>query len=193
MLKPSVAALLLATSTVQAWPWSNDEVDKITHSKAFLVTKGVLRGALDAEGFDDIEHCLGDAEDILHDVEHAYADFKKGHAGDVIAGVKQVGNMLKSLKKALKDCNFVGDIKRLESMGEIFASPLSFAYHVGKDLVVNRVDIFKEIKNAVVDYETEKWEDFGYNLGEAAAQVLIGKESQFMLMSLQAPALGGTF
>jgi len=166
MRKPSAVALLLATSTAQAiWPFDkkeiDDDIDKITHSKAFLITKGVLRGALDAEGLDDIEKCFTDAKDIVHDVENAYADFKKGHASDVIDGVKQVGSMLLTLKKALKDCNFTGDLKKIEAMAEIFASPLTFAYHVGKDLIVNSVNIYHEIRNAINDFEAGKWENFG--------------------------------
>ena len=112
-----------------------------------------MRGALKAEGFDDVEKCFSEAKEVVKDVESAYADFKKGHASDVITGLKEVGSMLKALKSALKDCNWSGDIKKLESMAVIFASPLSFAYHVGKDLVLNGVDIYHEIRNAITDYE----------------------------------------
>jgi hypothetical protein len=38
-------------------------------------------------------------------------------------------------------------------MVEIFDSPTSFAYHVGKDLLVNGSDIFSEIETAVTDYQ----------------------------------------
>jgi hypothetical protein len=134
-----------------------------------------MRGALKAEGFDDVEKCFSEAKEVVKDVELAYADFKKGHASDVITGLKEVGSMLKALKSALKDCNWSGDIKKLESMSIIFASPLSFAYHVGKDLVLNGIDIYHEIRNAITDFEKSKWEDFGFNVGEAAAQVILGK------------------
>ena len=59
-------------------------------------------------------------------------------------------------------------------MADIFKSPRSFAYHVGKDILVNGRNIYQEISSAVSMYEAQKWEQFGYNIGEAAANVIIG-------------------
>jgi len=61
-------------------------------------------------------------------------------------------------------------------MIKVFSSPTSFAYHVGKDLMVNGKDIFGEIESAVTDYESANWEDFGYQVGEAAAKTILGEE-----------------
>jgi len=61
-------------------------------------------------------------------------------------------------------------------MAAIFASPSSFAYHIGKDLLINGKDIFHEINTAVADYKAGQWEDFGVNVGEAAAKVILGVE-----------------
>jgi hypothetical protein len=48
------------------------------------------------------------------------------------------------MKSEIKDCEGVtADWTKLEKMAEIFASPTSFAYHVGKDLIVNGVQIFE--------------------------------------------------
>ena len=73
------------------------------------------------------------------------------------------------MKDALSDCNFKGDIERIKAMGEIFASPWTFAYHVGKDILVNGMNIYNEINGAVNAYDHQQWENFGYNIGEAAA------------------------
>jgi len=61
-------------------------------------------------------------------------------------------------------------------MAAIFSNPESFAMHVGKDILVNHVDIKNEVETAVSDYESKKWEDFGYQLGEASAKTLVGAE-----------------
>ena len=63
-------------------------------------------------------------------------------------------------------------------MAAIFDSPTSFAYHVGKDILVNGVQIFQEIETAVADYKSQKWEDFGYTVGEATAKTLLGSGEQ---------------
>ena len=77
----------------------------------------------------------------------------------------------------MKNCHIEKDIEKLESFAAIFASPMSFAWHVGKDLVVNGVDIYHEIKTSVTDFEAGKWEDFGFNVGEATAKLILGKQS----------------
>tara|TARA_B110000285_G_C15086888_1_gene596723 strand:+ start:494 stop:1732 length:1239 start_codon:yes stop_codon:yes gene_type:complete len=77
----------------------------------------------------------------------------------------------------MSDCsNLKADWSRLETMVSVFNSPTSFAYHVGKDLLVNGRDIFGELETAVTDYESANWHDFGFQVGEAAAKTLIGTE-----------------
>ena len=75
----------------------------------------------------------------------------------------------------MKDCsNIKADWNKLESMVKAFSNPTSFAYHVGKDLIVNGKDIYSEINTSITDYQQEKWGEFGYQVGEAAAQVILG-------------------
>jgi hypothetical protein len=150
------------------------ELDRIKLEK---IVGGVLRGALHAEGFDDINACIADAEHVFTDAEAAYEDFKAGGAAKVIAGMKELADLFKQVKAGMSDCSSIkADWNKLEKMVAVFDSPTSFAYHVGKDLVVNGKDIFSEIKTAVSDYETQNWDDFGYQVGEAAAKTLLGAE-----------------
>lgn len=149
------------------------QLDRIKLEK---IVGGILRGALDAEGFDDINHCIADAEHVFTDAEAAYQDFKAGGAAKVIAGMKELADLFKQVKAGMSDCSSVkADWAKLEKMVEVFDSPTSFAYHVGKDLVVNGRDIFAEIKTSVTDYQTQNWDDFGYQVGEAAAKTLLGE------------------
>jgi len=150
------------------------ELDRL---KLTAIVQGVLKGALHAEHFDDINHCIADAEHVFADAEGAYEDFKAGGATKVIAGLKEVADLLKTVKTGMSDCGSLkADWAKLEEMIKIFDSPTNFAYHVGKDLVVNGKDIFSEIKSAVSDYEAANWEDFGYQVGEAAAKTILGAE-----------------
>ena len=54
-------------------------------------------------------------------------------------------------------------------MAAVFSSPASFAWHASKELFVNGVEITREIRTAVADYEGKEWKDFGYQTGKAAA------------------------
>lgn len=56
------------------------------------------------------------------------------------------------------------------------AHPVQFAFHVGKDLVVNGKDILKEISTAVADYKSAQFEDFGVQVGRALHKLIVGAE-----------------
>lgn len=149
------------------------------------IAVGVLRGAIAAEGFDDIEHCLTDGKKIVLAARKAYVDFKIGTMSGEIAGVKDIVSILTFVKSATSDCkDIVQDWTALESMIAVISSPTSLAYHVGKDLLVNGVNIYNETRTAITDYSEEKWEDFGYQLGKASAQIIIGKLSVEQLSAM---------
>ena len=104
------------------------------------IVGGVLKGALDAEGFDDINKCIQDAEHVFSDAKTAVEDFEKKDVQDIIAGIKTVADLLKTIKAGMSDCSHLkADWEKLAKMVAIFDSPTSFAYHVGKDLIVNGV------------------------------------------------------
>jgi hypothetical protein len=156
-------------------PPKTEEQIKLDRIMLEQIVEGVLRGSLHAEGFDDINHCITDAEHVFGDAEAAYKDFKAGGATNVINGMKSLADLLSQVKSGMKDCsNLKADWNKLEEMVEIFNSPTSFAYHVGKDLLVNGNDIFHELETAVTDYESSNWSDFGYQVGEAAAKTIVG-------------------
>ena len=173
--KPLVLAALFAGS----------QAKKTTNSTELeQIVGGILKGAIDAEGFTDITQCITDAEGVFGDAKTAIADFEKGGVSNVIDGVKEVGAMLKMIKAAMSDCSHLkADWAKLEKMAAIFESPTSFAYHVGKDLLINGKDIYKEIATAIGDYKSQKWEDFGINIGEAAAKTILGEEQRLKDMT----------
>lgn len=58
----------------------------------------------------------------------------------------------------MKDCAHTkADWEKLEQMAKIFSSPSGFAYHVGKDLMINGKDIFAEIEDSVTQYSNKNW------------------------------------
>ena len=61
-------------------------------SKYVLIAEGILKGALEAEGFTDIEKCIQDGEKLVQDAEAAVKDFEQGDAGDVIDGLKKIAD-----------------------------------------------------------------------------------------------------
>lgn len=122
------------------------------------IVGGMLKGALDAEGFDDINSCIADAETIFKDAEDAFKDFETKDASKIIDGIKKVADILTEVQKGMSDCSHLkADWKKLADMAAVFSSPSAFAYHVGKDLMINGVDIFHEIEDAVTQYQQQNW------------------------------------
>jgi len=139
------------------------------------ITEGVLMGALQAEGFTDIEHCIQDVETFVQDAEIAVQDFEKKTASGMIDGLKEVAAMYKVIQAGMVDCSkSKEDWTKFLEMISIFDSPASFAYHVGKDLIVNGAEIYGEVNGAISDYHAGNWYNFGIELGEASAHTFLG-------------------
>lgn len=140
------------------------------------VVFGLLEGIFDAEDMGNVTKCIQDSEELLVLVPKTAKDFRKNNIGGAIDGVKDIVEILKVVHDAFKDCGTIGaDIVAISQMITAMSSPHAFAFHVGQDLLVNGVSIFKEINQAIDDYKNKEWKSFGYNIGEASAQILIGK------------------
>lgn len=147
------------------------------------IVAGILQGALDAEGFDDINSCIQDNEVVFQDAEEAYLDFTSKDFKKITEGVKKVADLLTHVKTGMSDCSHLkADWEKLEKMSDIFSSPKSFAYHVGKDLLVNGKDIFGEIKEALGAYKKQDWKKFGVDIGTAAAKTILGEEAPVAIL-----------
>ena len=139
------------------------------------VVTGILVGALKAEGLDSIENCIKDSELVFSDIKDGIALLKKEDAADALAGLKKIGAGVVEIKTAVADCKGItADFAKLEKMAAVYSNPWSFAYHVGKDLVVNGVTIFKDTEDSITQYEAGKFEAMGEDIGDALAKLLLG-------------------
>ena len=68
---------------------------------------------------------------------------------------------------------------------EALKNPKEFAFHIGKDLIVNHADIFREVSASIDDYHAQKWENCGKDTGAALSKLLVGT-NEMSLMSLAA-------
>lgn len=176
--KPAVLALLLANASATSL-LANTSVTSlhVNEAAAIQIVKGVLEGAVQAEGFSDIGDCIKDDKVILEDAEVIIKDLEDLSAQSIITGVRDIGVLLEAALKAISMCKgVVGDFEKLAEMTAVLSNPASFTYHVGKDLIINGRSIYKEVNTAVADYKKEDYEGFGFNLGEAASKTLLGAE-----------------
>jgi hypothetical protein len=132
-------------------------------------------GAIKAEGLDNIENCINDTVTIIDNVEIAINDFKKNNASATLDGLKHLASAVTGMKDEISDCKGVtADWAKLEKMAAIFSSPASFAYHVGKDLIVNGVQIYHDVADSVDQFDNKAYEPFGEDIGDALAKLILG-------------------
>lgn len=165
-LKLIVLLLSLTLLVVSAEP-NKEEV--------LIVLEGVLVGALNTE-FPNVETCISD---ILKDVGE-----------DIITAIKSIDEEEDSVKDSLEligvsfvtladnivdDCGLaIEELQTLRTIGANFADPVTFAYHVGKDLIVNGVSIYNDVETAIQDYQGEEWYDMGVQVGSAVSLAILG-------------------
>ena len=146
----------------------------LSTSDVELIIEGILMGAIE-KTLPDAATCIKDIETTVNDVETAVADFKKETFNGVKAGIEMVGTVVKQLSTDLTDCKKItDDVSELEKMAKNFSSPWKFAYHVGKDLIVDGTQIFHEIDDAIKQYDAAEYYKFGEDVGTALSMVLVG-------------------
>jgi len=57
------------------------------------------------------------------------------------------------------------DLSKLEQMSTIFLHPETLVYHIGKELLVNGVEIIKKIQTSVNDFNSKDYYNGGKYLG----------------------------
>jgi len=107
MQRLAVAALIGATSAKHHVMHSHKgehheqkqhQLDAVDVKKLELIVGGILKGAIEAEGFTDIEKCINDAEGVFADAKVAVEDFEKKDVASVLDGIKEVAAMMQLIK-----------------------------------------------------------------------------------------------
>lgn len=154
----------------------------ISKSQVAQIVNGVLKGALEAEGADDLEQCLADTDLTIEDLNKAYNDLKLKTASGTADGLKDLGEAMEALGSAVQDCAGVkDDWATIVNWAHTFTSPRAFAFHIGKDILVNGVDIYNDIEGAVSNWEKESYEPFGEDVGDALAKIIVGMEDMYVV------------
>jgi len=146
------------------------------------IVDGVLKGALKAENAEDLLTCLGDTERTIEDLNQAYQDLSKRTFAGTADGLADLGHALEDLGHALEDCKSVTTLwSTITNWAHTFTNPISFAYHVGKDVLVNGSSIYNDIEGAISSWEAGQYEQFGEDVGDALAKVIVGMEDMYVI------------
>lgn len=155
------------------------EPETLNVAHALEVVAGLLEGIAADLSLTDIENCISDAESVGVDIHNAYEEILQATFSSVKTGLSDLADALKIVPSAITACKAgaTTDVAKVEAMLSAFSNPISFVFHVGKDLILNGKQIFTEVASAVRAYHSKDYTQFGYYMGEAMAAVLVGEKS----------------
>jgi len=140
------------------------------------ISKGILTGALEAEGLSGLEHCMEGGYSMYYEFKEAIVLFKKKTRNDTVEGLNKISHAISDIQNHFTNCDDVkADYSRLAEVAVMLHSPRAFAFHVGADIMVNGVNIFKHIANGTAYWGAHSYEPFGQEMGAALALLFIGK------------------
>ena len=108
-------------------------------------TAGLVYGFTGSNHLDDFHTCLTDIDPLIKDAQKALEDIK---SGKVIAGIKDIGDILFLLPDAVSGCTDPGiksDLAAIEAWAAIFKQPLKLSKTVGKNWLMHGTEIKKNI------------------------------------------------
>ena len=164
---------LLTISTFSAAAVPPREHVALSKSDVALFAEGFLEGILGTK-YSDLEKCSTDIEEVALILKKAVEDIEKKTFSSVKLALHEISDAVHRFPIILKDCSIVEeDYKKILEMIKIFEHPFSLVYHVGKNLVVNGIDIFRKTHEAIEDFENHDYFDFGYYLAEAIEEIFL--------------------
>merc|ERR1712048_100306 len=115
--------------------------------------------------------------EIVNEAKAAVDAFSKKTLAGMIEGLHDIYNLIFAIKGGLSKCATIpGDMEKIAEILASFSNPVTLAWHIGKDLVVNGVSIYREIMDSVTQFNKGNFEEFGKDIGKASASLILGAE-----------------
>jgi hypothetical protein len=97
-----------------------------------------------------------------------------------MSGIVNLSKVAKEIPIAMAKCQIViNDFGKLQKTIEMMNSPVDFVYHVERDIMINKVQLYQDVQRIVRDYNDEKWFDLGTALGNALDKLLVGADMTY--------------
>jgi len=149
----------------------DNKTDLIEFARGFLI------GISNASIFDNLKACIADSEEIYTDIDNGVADIRTRNPDEVKQGIALLGQAAQIVPNAAQLCQVSEvDMDKLFQLIESFKSPQSFIYYVGKSLLINHVEVKKEVEGAVNAYIAKNYTDLGFWVGKAMDTILLNEK-----------------
>jgi C1A family cysteine protease len=138
-----------------------------------------IMGLTEGFGLSMEEKCVDGAENVMQDVQQAYELMQKKTPAAMMEALKVLSAALKEKwPAAASACEATkAQLEDILKALDAFDNPKAFAYHVGHDLMVNGVDIFKNVNDSVGHMKNKEYHDGGYSIGQALNLLIVGTQA----------------
>ena len=143
------------------------------------IATGFMKGTLHTDDLTDIMQCMANPKETVESIEFAIQTLgKEGlEMQDVMISLQTLGITASKFIQAVRGCDSEVTNKEIEiltKMVDSFKEPKTLAYKIGTNIVVNGVDIYKEMQAAYTSYLGKDYETFGRDVGVSMTLIFIG-------------------
>jgi len=140
----------------------------------------IIQGLSEGFGLTLEEECVSASEDGLEKLAKAIELMEKKTTISMMEAMRLVAEAFeKDWPEAAKACASTKDeLNKILAALEILAHPKKFAYHVGHDLMINGVDIYKNVNDSIGHWKATEYHDFGFSMGTAMSELIVGTSEE---------------
>lgn len=153
----------------------------VCESDFCYVVIGIMQYMGAIEG--DLRACTNDFKNAFTNFTHGVKDLTSGveghfwhykrNKGDIKRGVGELGTALLDVANGVKDCHLEELAEILEKLGaKLGIAPEISFLEMLVHILIDSVDIARDVGNACVDYENDNWAGFGFNLAKLIKTLL---------------------
>ena len=103
----------------------------------------------------------------------AIADFKKGEINDIIAGIKQVGQLLSTVDADISDCKGMqDDANRIQKWSAIFSNPSQLTQTFLQNALAKMTGLKAGIAQIPTFVSKDDFKDLGMDIADIMTKIL---------------------
>ena len=126
--------------------------------------------------------CIRDAKTVASEVETTINDFK---SHSYISAIEEIGTIASGLSQDIQDCEGAStEAQELaQQLKTIYqdSSAWTVTFDIGKNVLVNGVDIYNDITGAISAYDSADYYTMGQDIGNGTKEALVGSSAQTFL------------
>ena len=174
-----VEACSCEDSDCDTYPCTMENGGWDTAKEVIELIDGVIIGALETEGVVGLGTCVKDFDPLVQDMVTAVQDFEDANYANIADGIYNLGQFVSQVGIVMTDCSSLSeaDLNSLKEMGQAFEHPLKLVIDAENNVIVNGVEIFKDVRKGIKDLNDKKYQQAGKEFGTVAAMVLWGQKN----------------